>query len=210
MANEKATETSQAQRIIDAAFKCISSKGYANISLREIADEAGVVLSQLNYYYKNKEGLFTEVIKILGHQYLSEIEDVFRRGKPGKENLSALSEYFKEILKSKPELFILLFDFSSMALWSDATREVLDSFFDDMSNLIEKYILDGASGKSIFKDKPHRAVSRILSGAIFGTSIQVVLSHDKEDFLDSLCDLLPSIYIGDGAIIGLSTQDGAS
>lgn len=56
----------QSQKILDTAFKCISERGYANVSLRDIANEAGVVLSQLHYYYKNKEGLFTEVIKVMG------------------------------------------------------------------------------------------------------------------------------------------------
>jgi AcrR family transcriptional regulator len=57
---EKVKNASQAERIFNAAFKCISTKGYANVSLRDIANEAGVVLSQLNYY-KNKEGLFKKV-----------------------------------------------------------------------------------------------------------------------------------------------------
>jgi AcrR family transcriptional regulator len=66
------TNVSQAQKILNAAFKCISERGYANVSLRDIADEAGVVLSQLNYYFKNKEGLFKEIVKTLARQYLHE------------------------------------------------------------------------------------------------------------------------------------------
>ena len=50
-------------KILISAFECISTNGYANVSLRDIASEAGVALSQINYYFNNKEGLFVEVVK---------------------------------------------------------------------------------------------------------------------------------------------------
>jgi len=109
--NEKPNEASQSQRILYAAFKCISTKGYANVSLRDIADEAGVVLSQLNYYYKNKEGLFTEVVKMLAQQYLREIEDILKNGESKNEKIACLIKYFQEMLRNNPELFKLLFRF---------------------------------------------------------------------------------------------------
>ncbi len=95
------------EKILHAAFKCIAAKGYASVSLRDIADEAGVVLSQLNYYYKNKEGLFTEVVKTLARQYLNEIEDILKRGGSEKEKIARLIEYFQEMLRKTPELFKL-------------------------------------------------------------------------------------------------------
>jgi AcrR family transcriptional regulator len=42
--------------------------------MRDIADAAGVALSQLNYHYKNKEGLFIEVINLTIENYLKELE----------------------------------------------------------------------------------------------------------------------------------------
>jgi len=100
----------QAQKILNAAFKCISARGHANVSLRDIADEAGVVLSQLNYYYKNKEGLFIEIVKTLARQYLNEIEDNLKKGKSEKERITYLIKYFQEMLRKNPELFKLLFE----------------------------------------------------------------------------------------------------
>jgi len=66
----KSEKISQSKKILQTAYQCLSTRGYANVSMRDIADEAGVALSQLNYYYKNKEGLFTEVVKMMMNQYL--------------------------------------------------------------------------------------------------------------------------------------------
>ena len=56
------------------SFECISTKGYANVSMRDIAMRQ-VVLSQLNYYFKNKEGLFKEVVRMMIDKYLRDIEN---------------------------------------------------------------------------------------------------------------------------------------
>lgn len=42
--------TNPAQKILLAAYDCLSTRGYANVTMRNIADEAGVALSQLTYY----------------------------------------------------------------------------------------------------------------------------------------------------------------
>ncbi|MDK2800457.1 MAG: hypothetical protein PWQ70_2076 [Clostridiales bacterium] len=177
----------QAQKILNASFKCISARGYANVSLRDIADEAGVVLSQLNYYYKNKEGLFIEIVKTLARQYLNEIEDNLKKGKSEKERITYLIKYFQEMLRKNPELFKLLFDLTSMALWSASLKELLNDLFNSLAGLIEKYIINDFSDKEKFKSPI--ILSRMMLGTLFGTSIQVILANEKEDMIDSLSTL---------------------
>lgn len=179
----------QAEKILVAAFKCISQKGYANVSLRNIADEANVVLSQLNYYYKNKEGLFTEIIRKLSNQYLSEIEYNLKKGQTKKEKITCLIGYFQDMLRNKPELFMLLFDLTSMALWSKALRELLSNLFDNLAGLIEQYIYSEFSYEEKLKNTSPEIFSRTMLGALFGTCIQVILAHGKEDMIESLSTL---------------------
>ena len=186
---DKSKNMNQAQKILNAAFKCISERGYANVSLRDIADEAGVVLSQLNYYYKNKEGLFTEIIKKLAQQYLNEIEDNLKKGKSEKERIAGLIRYFQEVLRKKPELFKLLFDLTSMALWSASLKELLNNLFKSIAGLIEKYIMIDFSGREKFKHTSTITLSRMILGTLFGTSVQVMLANGKEDMIDSLSGL---------------------
>ncbi|MCD5410593.1 MAG: TetR/AcrR family transcriptional regulator [Clostridiales bacterium] len=179
----------QAQKILHAAFKCISTRGYANVSLRNIADEAGVALSQLNYYYKNKEGLFTEVVKTLAQQYIDEIEYNFKNAKSEKERISCLIGHFQKMLRENPELFKLLFDLTSMAIWSAPLKELLNNLFKSLVGLIEKYIINEFSHKEKLRAYSSTTLARIILGALLGTSIQVVLAQGKEDTVESLSAL---------------------
>ncbi len=63
MGNPKDNETRQ--RIVDAAIELFREKGMDGMSMRELAETAGVNKGLLHYYFKTKEALFREVF---GHQ----------------------------------------------------------------------------------------------------------------------------------------------
>ncbi|SCG84314.1 transcriptional regulator [Proteiniborus sp. DW1] len=170
---------SQSERILLAASECISTRGYANVSMRDIADEAGVVLSQLNYYFKNKEGLFKEVVRMMIDKYLHEIEESLKEEDSPRERAKSLIKYFKKMLKYNPGLFRLLYDFTGLALWSPAFSNLLSDLFKDLSDMIEKYILKNLQLKEL-KGYSTKSMSRLILGSIFGTGIQVLLDQDEE------------------------------
>jgi len=179
----------QAQKILNAAFKCISARGYANVSLRDIAYEAGVVLSQLNYYYQNKEGLFIEIVKTLSQKYLHEIESNLKKGTSKKERISFLIKYFQEMLRQNAELFKILFDLTSMAIWSATLKELVNDLFHNLTELIEKYIVSEFSDKEEYQHHSTATLSRMMLGTLFGISIQVILADGNEDMINSLSTL---------------------
>ena len=172
-----------------AASQCISTKGYANVSMRDIANEAGVVLSQLNYYFKNKEGLFKEVVRMMIDRYLRDIEASLRAEDSPKERAKSLIKYFRKMLQYNPNLFKLLYEFTGLALWSPVFSDLLSSLFKDLSDMIEKYILNIHS----LKTKGYSTKSLSVTDRIYvGTGIQALLDHDEEmtEALDAMETLL--------------------
>lgn len=55
-------ELTTEQKIIEAAKKIFTQKGFAATKTRDIADEAGINLALLNYYFGSKENLFKLVV----------------------------------------------------------------------------------------------------------------------------------------------------
>jgi AcrR family transcriptional regulator len=184
--NNELKKANQSERILQTAFECISSKGYANVSMRDIADEAGVALSQLTYHYKNKDGLLTEVIKMMIQEYLIEVEEHLRKGVTPKEKLSDLITYFQEVLEENPKLFKMFYDFTSMSLWSAQFSNLLRNLFDNLVNLIEKYVLDDIPLKSNLRTYTPKSIARMLLGAMFGTAIQVILDPQEKKLPEAL------------------------
>ena len=174
-----------AQKILEAAYECLSTRGYANVTMRAIADEAGVALSQLTYYFDNKEKLFTDVISKMANQYIREIETRMYVTADLNEKIVALTQYFKELLRDKPKLLRLFIDFTAQALWIPSFREQVDGLFDRLTELIEKFILGDSESLQCLPDYSSKAIAKLILGALFGTSVQALLSADKDDFFES-------------------------
>ena len=173
-------------RSLNSAFDHISKKGYASVSLREIAEDAGVVLSQLNYYFKNKEGLLVEVIRMTMGKYIREVKEILVTGSTAKEKMNNLIGYFQYTLRENPNLFRLLFDLTSMAMWSESFGNLLNEMFDDLAQLIEDNILNFTTPEFKLSDYTSHTVARMIFGALFGTSIQVLLNPDEKELPEAL------------------------
>lgn len=180
---ENTEKENTSQKILDTAFECLSTRGYANVSMRDIAGEAGVALSQLTYYYRNKQGLFTQVIDRMIHQYLHEIEDTLRSAGSPKEKMAALAEYFKELVKEQPKLLMLFVDFTAQALWVPAFRRQVDELFGSITGMIEKNILSGAEDGG---SRPSGSLAKLILGALYGTSVQIMLGFDREEGVEAI------------------------
>lgn len=174
------------QKILTTAFECLASRGYANVSMRDIAGEAGVALSQLNYYYKNKQGLFTQVIDRMIHQYLHEIESNLKSAASPKEKLASLIGYFKELIKEQPKLLTLFIDFTAQALWIPAFRKQVDELFDSITEIIEKNILNEPESTGKLSGGSSRSLAKLILGTLYGTSVEIMLGFHQEDDFEAI------------------------
>ena len=58
-------------RILDAAFRALATGGYAALSMREIARDAGVNHALINYHFRSKDQLVIAVLDEANRQLLA-------------------------------------------------------------------------------------------------------------------------------------------
>ena len=68
-------------RILDAAFRCLATRGYAALSVREIAKDAGANHALINYYFGSKDRLVIAVLDEANRQLLARQRLMY--GEPG-------------------------------------------------------------------------------------------------------------------------------
>ena len=50
------------QRLLDAAAQLFAERGFPNVTVRDICSRAGANVAAVNYYFRDKSGLYQEVI----------------------------------------------------------------------------------------------------------------------------------------------------
>lgn len=107
---EKAVDVSAEQKIIRAARKVFTRKGYAATRTRDIADEAGINLALLNYYYRSKEKLFQLVMAEKLQQLFSVVFPIVNDDALSlDQKVKTLVERYIDMLLENPELPMFVF-----------------------------------------------------------------------------------------------------
>jgi AcrR family transcriptional regulator len=73
---EKENSSTTEEKIVIAARKLFTQKGYEATKTRDIAEEAGINLALLNYYFRSKEKLFEIIMKENVGQFMQVIADI--------------------------------------------------------------------------------------------------------------------------------------
>jgi AcrR family transcriptional regulator len=112
MAKIRAVEAdlSTEEKIKEAARKVFTQKGYHGTKTRDIAEEAGINLALLNYYFRTKDKLFELVVREIIEGFVGNLKGIFNNEQTSViEKFRLLSDHYAQTLTVNPHipLFIL-------------------------------------------------------------------------------------------------------
>lgn len=107
MKTELSSETES--KIIDAATNVFVRKGRQGTSMQDIADEAGINRTLLNYYFRSKDKLFDLIFEKVFLRFIPEIAKLLIAEGPIEYKLNLFIEHYTNILLKSPftPIFIL-------------------------------------------------------------------------------------------------------
>jgi AcrR family transcriptional regulator len=175
-------EKSQEEKILDAAYNVLAREGYAQTSLRQIAEEAQVALSQISYHYHNKEGLLLAVVRRVAERYSEFAQELNPEMSPWEKGACFIKLY-QDVLTKEPELFCVLYDLVGLALRSETLREQVREIF---QVIIEQFATEIFTEK-LLEEFGHAYSPEVLSGlflgSIFGIAVQILLEPKETAYL---------------------------
>jgi len=83
-------------KILQTANVLFAKHGFGNTSVRDIASQAGVNLSAVNYHFKNKENLYWKVFDYNYDKISSSVEEIFKKSAKVEDMAVGLLEFFIE------------------------------------------------------------------------------------------------------------------
>ena len=162
-------------RILDATYRAIAARGCNNVTLREIADESGVALSQLSYYFGNKDGLFAAVLQRMQRDYAEGLEVRLKHCTGFHERLEKLIEYNRFLLQENTDLYRNFLEFFNFAMASPEFKEQVTTFLADVSKTIQAQIAQHPKSEQRLAQFSSAMITHFILSASFGISLQRLL-----------------------------------
>ncbi len=185
-------ENETPKKILEAALKLISENGYAKVSMRDIAREAGVAISQIAYYYRNKEGLFLALVRNVKKAFVDDFTEKTGKINGSDEFITFLCEYAKESIVGNPDIHRLRFEFSTLAMASELFRAEFGTLVKELSEIIAKDIEERAPSLEITKTCGALRIAEFIVIFIFGVSSQYLTEGRDPRRLENI-DMLKTL-----------------
>lgn len=176
-------ETSR-QKILMEAFRLFATMPYEQVSFSVMEKEIGISRGSMVYYFKNKEGLFQEVLKTLvyGTSSIKAVPEAY------KLSLCSFYNYFIEILKREQEkikqsgivnLNEALIRIESSALsYAENFKELTAQWFDEEQQIWKKVIDNAISTGEIKVNVDSAVLSHVFEDCYLGNAFKGVFSYD--------------------------------
>ncbi|HEY8490195.1 MAG TPA: helix-turn-helix domain-containing protein [Dehalococcoidia bacterium] len=165
------------QRILDAAARCLVSKGYAGTSLRQIAAEAGVALGLLHYYFRSKDDLLLALVSRTIRRNIDSLHNALGAARSSTEHLHLGLQGIRRDLERNRDDHVLLLELVVLALRKPAIAEKLRELYGE---LLEAVTVECRRAVEELGVRAHpefnpRVLATALVGMHVGLAIQLLL-----------------------------------
>ena len=170
-----------ATEILEATYRALCQHGYAALTVKDIAAEAGRSKASIHYYYDSKENLFTEFLDFLYERYTAKITGV--DGSTPREELDALLDTVLTDGGQTPgqEFRTAILEIKAQAPYNDAFRTQLGRFDAVLFDRLQEIIAAGVETGEFDSRVEPTVAAEFLVTAITGAHTRHVATDRSMD-----------------------------
>ena len=176
MASER-VEGGTRMAILEAARERLLADGYANLSTRKVAAEAGVPLSQLHYHFGSKNGLILALLAEETQRRLERQKTMYAEDSPLWKRYEQACDYLEDDLESG---YVRVLQEMIAAGWSEPkvgaqVRSLLGGWYDVLSEVMaEAEAKHGPLGPFTSEE-----LATLIGNAFLGSEALLLLGFDR-------------------------------
>lgn len=190
-------QTETEEKIIASAEKLFYQKGKAGTSMQDIADDAGINRTLLNYYFRSKDQLFEAVFRKAMGTFIPNLAAMMSSDVSFKDYLPALVEKIIDTMLENPQ--IPIFILQELSSNPERMPQIIKEMGIDPAKVMEKMGKGIASSRMDFD--PRQVILSMISLCIFPfaakpVALDILYGGDEEAYISAMKDrkvLIPMI-----------------
>lgn len=183
------------KRLLEAALKVFSEKGFLGATTKEIAKQAGVAEVTLFRHFGSKENLFAETIN--QYSFLPKLKEILSEIKtePPDIALKKIAREFLNVFESKKNLIRIMY--TNFYRYPDYIKKIHESIVESIIELISSYFNELIE-RGIFRRVNTQFAARAFLGMFFSyfyaKEIKEFLNIKKND-LEEIINCYVDLFI---------------
>ncbi len=184
------------ERLINAAIKLLSEKGYANTKIKDIASEAKVADGTVYSYFSSKEDLMMKALTESLHNKLIEVKQITSQETDVRTKILKFFDIHAIVFTQNPHIAkFLIEDIRQIKEYYDKYPSF--SIFDEYREYMKEIFNEGIQ-KGMFRNVPAEAFGLTVIGAMDFVLTQWVLKKQNFDLRNMVLKIIDLIHYGSG------------
>lgn len=168
------------EQILKAAFHAVADKGFEAVTLQDIADYAGVSKGVTNYYFQNKEDVFSSLLEWVTKQiYKNECEAINDQHTAMKKLEAYIHSVFISPEKNRTFYKVYL-DFIAQASRNERYQQINLQFYENCWGLGREIIAVGQEEGVFSKELDTKKSAKMIRATIDGCLIQWLMCNQDD------------------------------
>jgi AcrR family transcriptional regulator len=173
-----ATDRSTREAILDATRARLLADGYANLSTRKVAVEAGVPLSQLHYHFGSKNGLILALLEVENRRRLDRQQRMYAEDAPLWQRYEQACDFLEDDLESG---YVRVLQEMIAVGWSDpavgaAVRALLLGWYELLADVMRQAESEhGPLGPFTAEE-----LATLIANSFIGSEALLLLGFDRQ------------------------------
>jgi AcrR family transcriptional regulator len=163
------------ERIVKAAFKVFTKKGYHQSTMDMIAKEMGVSKGALYQYFKNKKEVLNEIVL----SYHMMFREVLRASFEKKDNSSIAEEGSESLLEKYRLHHEMFFEIIAIAGHDEEIKESLRNEYEKNISLISSFFLKQQQNGKIPLGLGANTLAQLYIALYVGMAMKVIMGDDS-------------------------------
>ena len=174
----EATGAGTAGDILEAARACLLVDGYAGLSTRKIAQQAGVPLSQVHYHFGSKRAMVLTLLEVENQRRLARQTEMYAEDLPLWRRYEQACDYLDDDLESG---YVRVLQEMIAAGWSapdiaEAARTLIAGWFD----LLTEVASEAATTLGGLGPFSPSELATIIGNLFLGSEAMLLLGFDRQ------------------------------
>jgi AcrR family transcriptional regulator len=171
------------EEIVNAFFKVVSERGFAQATIREVAHAAGCNHGMLHHYFENKEAIIQAAVAHVVTAYRAELLEGLSRLDSATDRLRYLIAWFNDLCRFDLEFSRAWMEFWVLSKNDPAVSAALRECYQKVKDIFARVIRDGIKAGEFRKVNPV-VTANVILGSLEGCTTLWVLDTGKTPVKD--------------------------
>jgi AcrR family transcriptional regulator len=192
---DRTTNASSKDRLLHGTLQCITERGYAATSSRDIAKAAGTNVASINYHFGSKDALVNEALGQCFAMWNQRVEEAFEAaaGLGPQEQLAAiLRAAIDAFTESRTSVHACIESYAP-ALRSDELRERMAAGFANVRESAVRLATEHMAAVGVAAPDNLSAITSVLMAVCDGLMLQWIADPEAIPNADETLDALAAI-----------------